>query len=1483
LLVLINFTDDPGLDAPINVLQPGTALPTAPTQNTGPAQGAAVPLAGTLHAEDAAAPLPGAAHGQSSANTAGPLGTAQAQGGAPVLTVPLQVTVSTQGTGVPLPGTAQVSAALVIPPGNAQAQGAAPPVAGAAHAQGIVNAPAPLAGVVHAHGTAAPSAGTVQAPVVPTIPLGTAIQPTVGAQGAGILPGAAHAHGAVPAAQSTVNNTSVPLPNVQGLAAAQAVVPAPPQGNLFAHAISSNVDMSNPGPRYPASMLGARRGTSPVVLITDRQGEHYISSTGAVLRAPAPGAPLASLPPGVLIDLVPSPRGSQRHVSQAASSQSSSGLPPTSTTMVPSTTMPTTMASASSTPPPGPTPMQGTPMGQFSSPRTALGRAPAWTTGSHPAAPNTAAPGTVAPGAAVLSGPPATDVVGSAVPSTSMASTTTALTTTAPSGELSSCFVAATTPIQQAPEDEDSDDIYGVTPPRQPVNRATASAHPGQPATALPADEASDDMEVSDNPPAQSTFQLAPDEMEVESTSQVVSVAHQPESAQQSSPADVLEAQPSSQVGSDAMEVQSTISATAATTGPSMAPPSTSVTSAAVPTVPAVPSQTSGPTRPVRSTRNQRPIYSLKPAGGGGPEDPGSSDSDEDAGEPERGDKPEEKGSDNSEQGDESQDNGSDAAPRNRRGKGKERAPTNTGSRAPAGSLVAPGRNASTMQSEFETLKERFDVLKNPALHYADKTRRLLHDSTLLQTCKPYERDAPARLLEDYLLNDPMPGSRPWRWILPDNKVQTNTDDAWVVSFVCGTGNTRLRLTGSIPYSTVPEHDPQASANIKKVADTTAKLLQRVPYTQSQNNFVSTVLKVVSHAELHTPKRLTQPYVKNDSIRTRIRHIDPDDGTILTTDTFVGRFWFASKNIEDIPDVESSCVWQSGRSHVLAAQVTNPDGTLSTPSCISPEDVARLGPDILKAEKWARFVAYATTDRIVSVAGLKSMIHDLEEAHNLQNTSPQGVYGGRQLFHPHASIDKRLVFYKFGHAPASDITGVDKNSKLASVKTLDGVLASTPLEVGKKYYLSTGDARIAALYLAEAADLVNEQVLEPQFDYAGCPCDGIMAQTTTHYCQKCLHERYCHTLQLKGNARICKFCRENVDDDSSNVVEKIMTASVTTNHLRECQVMGKDHRHHNEQRRLNDMLNKSKENIGLANSWRDDYAAGQDRILSGVSGVRTHRDPFIPSADAIEAYALSHDETLRYHTMINIAMTSSGFNYMKQRQVIGFLVELAKFDPSRLHKPEEKEEFRLICDQLYLVAVKIPFMKKARFQGRGLSDLSADQAEWRAGRPIPGEVGPWTDVLGRWCLKQYKSDICYYDDEMIERMGGLYDEIQESSGVTLQKAPDGAPWIAPEGGEPCPENWGWGPLSQMMWERERRMVTVCNRHWICKSALPFYHLYFTNCFTQPRIQQKNWLQNSSGRSAQAILRTENSWICPGLSGCTIRCASQLPIESTARP
>jgi hypothetical protein len=412
------------------------------------------------------------------------------------------------------------------------------------------------------------------------------------------------------------------------------------------------------------------------------------------------------------------------------------------------------------------------------------------------------------------------------------------------------------------------------------------------------------------------------------------------------------------------------------------------------------------------------------------------------------------------------------------------------------------------------------------------------------------------------------------------------------------------------------------------------------------------------------------------------------------------------------------------------------------------------------------------------------------------------------------------VKYSLSNVVSANISDVNSTRLyIGKVNTLDGTLASAPLEVGMSHFLSTGEPRVASLYHAETTDFINAGVITQQPGISGCACDDAMCQRQFHYCQSCLHERLCATLRNFLGARICKKCwakRTSTDSESTaSIPEAIMTASIQRNHKSECRALSKDLHSPEEKKRYNDMVAVFKKNYRPNNVWFDDYTT-LERQPASASGVRASRDPLIPSGDAVEPYGESHDLKMRVHTAMNMAMSTSGYNYMKMRQLIGFLQELADYEKlGTPHTPEQKEAFMKVCTDLYIVQMKTSWTKKARVQqNKNPEDLRADQAEWRAGRPT-NEAGPWNLFLWRWNLSSSNANPAghwtskIWNQDAIRGLSDLSDEIQQYFGKRLEKNADGSPKFF----------GSWLEWNTAMEQRLRRMRIICNRHGISKIPL----------------------------------------------------------------
>jgi hypothetical protein len=423
-------------------------------------------------------------------------------------------------------------------------------------------------------------------------------------------------------------------------------------------------------------------------------------------------------------------------------------------------------------------------------------------------------------------------------------------------------------------------------------------------------------------------------------------------------------------------------------------------------------------------------------------------------------------------------------------------------------------------------------------------------------------------------------------------------------------------------------------------------------------------------------------------------------------------------------------------------------------------------------------------------------------------------YGGKPLFYGTVEAGNQCVRYRLSKSASSNISDYHESTRLGRVRTVDGVLASVPLEVGLDHFLTGHDPRVASLYLSQASDHVNDGVLEHPTETFGCACDDVTCHQRNHFCQSCLHERLCASLLKHMGARLCKRChikRTSSDIPEKSVPEAVMAKSLQRNHKTECRLLDKDMHSPEEKKRYIAMVAVFKKHYRPNNVWFDDYIT-DERGLASVTGVRASRDPLVNSVDAREPYGQSEDLTMRVHTAMNIAMSTSGYNYAKQRQVIGFLQELAEYEQlGTPHTEEQRAAFMKLCTDFYIVTMKTPWTKKARLQGQDPGDLLADQAEWRAGRPT-SEAGPWNLALYRWNLRSSSANPSgstssnSWDSEAEQGLSGLVKQIEQRFNKELEKNADGSPKLFKS----------WRDWNTAMEQRLVRMTIFCNRHGYSK-------------------------------------------------------------------
>jgi hypothetical protein len=765
------------------------------------------------------------------------------------------------------------------------------------------------------------------------------------------------------------------------------------------------------------------------------------------------------------------------------------------------------------------------------------------------------------------------------------------------------------------------------------------------------------------------------------------------------------------------------------------------------------------------------------------------------------------------------------------KGKGKAKA-TSPLSRLPVDSDVTPAvlrselgpdRTLEQMQADFLQVKDDFNVTSNPHLYYADKLREFLANTEILRKVTPTRPAEQAKALSTIFDLPVLPGVNDG--LRPGRKI-TKTNEARRILIYKSTST----ITAQVSFILIPEDEPDGDAKFMALINRALQVLRRFPFTTVIMATLNVIMRCIYHTEFDAPKIIFLPSVENKEhdlayMRVMVRCVDPHTGDIVSHAFRQSSYDWDDVKYEDIPVVDHLCRYVSGAHEVEVAQASRDfDDVTSlprTPTVLTAGDVAKYGQNMVKLEKFLRYASFELSDMLVTEEGLMTMFENLLYEVGFPTTGGReklGAYGGHTLCKARTDKRRRRVEYYFSAAVKNDLGGLPskKYRQIAAVRTLSGMLVSIPLDVGLKHFHRTGDPRVAGLYLAEAADEVNSELLTGQEDSFACGCDEAMSQALIHHCNSCQLPRVCSSLVAHGAARICKRCKRKLASGArDDTVQVVMEHSLSRNHRGECKVLGKDPDSTDEKIRFDRMCLRVIDNYLEDTKWSDDYAAEIPREMAGIADVRAFRDPFVCSVDAIEPYGLSHDETLRIHTALNIAMTTSGYNYMKQRQLIGYLVELAKYDCSVSHSQLEKDEFERICNDLYIVAAKIPYTKKARAHGTDLNDLQADQAEWRAGVPVQGEAGPWDQTLWRWLPEPTSNK---WDSETIKRLSHIVDQIEAKYNVRLQRAADGAPWPYKEGSsiQNMPQGWSWACWGSMMSFRLRRMRTKCNRHGASK-------------------------------------------------------------------
>lgn len=358
--------------------------------------------------------------------------------------------------------------------------------------------------------------------------------------------------------------------------------------------------------------------------------------------------------------------------------------------------------------------------------------------------------------------------------------------------------------------------------------------------------------------------------------------------------------------------------------------------------------------------------------------------------------------------------------------------------------------------------------------------------------------------------------------------------------------------------------------------------------------------------------------------------------------------------------------------------------------------------------------------------------------------------------------------------------------------------------------------RQALLVMAEAADMINDEIRAGKPPCNACECDDTMKHTMLHACAKCTEPTVCATRRQDWRgAWVCRFYQiREANMPSQNMIAKILERSLQNAFRNECARLGFDHKTAEQQEVYDDALKDLQMYIKGTTKYYDEYRS-RDIDLTANAHLEGHGrySPDLPSVDGIFSFFECNDK-LRYHCEGNVAVTALAINLMKHTHAPAMLDHISEF--VRSNKTEE-DVLKILSKttNTALIRIKVPYKLRSR-TGRSLDkqQIRKDIREWITDRPTPSDAKMFSTARLRvhgW-LKLGNAKRWTAQDR--QRLMKVVVEIEHEFKIHLPRGQDGCPWFGIE--EAMPKQWLWKDCFLLVATRLERMRFWCNRYWKSK-------------------------------------------------------------------